>query len=482
MAVQNSAVVVKPLHFAWLEFQDVRDGIVFCHTMADRLGAKNIFGNLPIDPANKQRRKPNNTPAVDVDFVVKTHQSGSKTKYQAIIGYPRSNSAAFLEEWILNPGLLNSELVVTDTAEQADIISVSGHGSAGIVWGNGFANAQNQALFLGSALSNKVSMARSGRMKMLIIPACYNGTFDAFEIWEKCFTRSEPIYWIFGYEKTYSGGETGAQVMNSFTRYIEANPQKPLLEAWHTANKKYGQHWGAFVIKGAETISYSDWVSGKLPKLGSSADVVHYGEGIPTGVKAVANADPYRLRFLSSDRTVVNSGNNYMLYLIPGDTGWIRIECEPGTPGLKQGDVIHLYTFLYRPDHGGAKMDKIFEFDASLTAVNAATNKPVVEFLVNDNPWMKAKGSANPDAGIKNGLRVVVPSDTRTLELQFTVKTGLAAHFKKDGPNDYNGNASYGSFVLGMFLPNQAPAVTPAGAQVRTPVYSYVQNQLLCEP
>jgi len=79
-------------------------------------------------------------------------------------------------------------------------------------------------------------------------------------------------------------------------------------------------------------------------------------------------------------------------------------------------------------------------------------------------------------------MTVVVPSDTRTLELQFTVKTGLAAHFKKDGPNDYNGNASYGSFVLGMFLPNQAPAVTPAGAQVRTPVYSYVQNQLLCEP
>ncbi len=79
-------------------------------------------------------------------------------------------------------------------------------------------------------------------------------------------------------------------------------------------------------------------------------------------------------------------------------------------------------------------------------------------------------------------MTAIVLTDTRTIELQFTVKAGLAAHFKKDGSNDYNGNASYGSFVLGMFLPNQAPAVTPAGAQVRTPVYSYVQNQLLCEP
>lgn len=482
MAVQNSAVVVKPLQFAWLEFQDVRDGVVFCHTMADRLGAKNIFGNLPVDPADKSKRKPKNTPALDIDFVVRSHHSGAKTKYQALIGYPRSKSAKFLGQWVLNPGFLNGELVVSNTAEQADIVTVSGHGSAGIVWGNGYASAQDQAFFLGSALSNNVKMARSGRMKMLIIPACYNGTFDAYEIWEKCFTRSEPLYWIFGYEKTYTGGEVGAQVMNEFTRYIKANPQKPLLDAWHTANKKYAQHWGAFILKGAEKISYSDWVSGKLPKLGSSTDVVHYGEGKPTGVKAVANADPYRLRFLFSDRTVVNSGNNYMLYLIPGNTGWIRIECEPGTPDLKQGDVIHLYTFLVRPDHAGAKMDKIFEFDSSLTAVNAVTKKPVVEFLVNDNPWMKAKGAANPDAGIKNGLRVVVPANTRSLELKFTVKSGLAAHFKKDGPENNNGEKSYGNFILGMFLPNQTPVVTPAGARVRTPVYSYLQYQLLCEP
>jgi len=482
MAAANNVVVVNPLQFAWFEFQDVRDGVVFCHTMANRLGAKNILGQISIDPADKKRRKPANKTPIDVDFVLRTHKDAASQNYQAIIGYPRFAAADFLGKWILNPGILNNELITTNTNEQADIVVVSGHGSAGIVWGNGYSNADDQVLYLGNALSQNVKMARSGRMKMLIIPACYNGSSDTFEIWEKSFTRDKPLYWIFAYEKTYAGGEPGANVMNAFTKYIKDNPQKPLLEAWHKANKKFGLHWGAFVLKGAETITYSDWVSGKLPVLDGKSGVYHYGEHLPTGEVAVANADPYRLRYIYHDKTVVNSGNNYMLYLVPGNTGWFRIACEGKTPDLKKGDVIYLYTFLYRPDHEGAKMDKIFEFDSSLTSINAATGKPIVEFLTNGNPWMKAKGASNPDAGVKNTIRIVIPADTREFDIKFTVKSGISSHFAQGGPQNNDGKQSFGNFILGMFLPNQLPATTPSGSPVRTPVYSYLQYQLLCEP
>lgn len=481
MGDKQEPVILNPLQFVWFECQDVRDAVVFCHTMTDRLGAKNLLGHLPVDPTDAKRRLPKNKPAVAIDVVLRNHTSASKIKYQAVIGFPKGSAGDFLGEWFWNPGVEKGEFTTKTVPEQADLVVVSGHGSAGMVWGDGFASGTIQTIEVARKMAEKRSSIRSGRMKLLMLPSCYNALFDTFEIWEPLFRRNLPLYWLFGYEKPYAGDEIGANVMNAFSKLLRDDPKKPLIEVWRLANKSQSQPWAAFVLKGAEAASYEDWASGKLPVLDGKGDILHFAEKHTGGVKAVANADPYRLRYVHSSGTVVNSGNRYMLHLVSGEAGKIRIECEPGTPDLKAGDTIHLYAFLYRPDHAGPKLDKVFLFDPSVTGVDPGLKKPIVEFLVNDNPWLKAK-TPNPDNSSKTGLLVRIPKDGRSLELPYTVKSDLSKTFTQDGPVDSNGNTSYGNWILGMFPPNTPPAATPAGADIRTPVYAYSQGMLLCDP
>lgn len=427
--------VLRHLRTAWLEYQDTRDGAVFAHASAARLGFENAFTLLPKGTSRTTRKAGN---LVDTKIRIRTFES-KKTTFNGLIGQPGPSDKATLEKWVSSPSIEGDQLVSDPAATNPiDWLVVSGHGSGGDVWGNGAGTDAD--INLAEAFNANVAEKRSGRLKCVLVPSCNNVHEDLAPAWLPMFNHPQPVYLLLGYEQSYTGGAIGARVMAKLVDAIVKNRKVPLVQAWQTANEATHspQPWAALVAKGAEAMNVEDWIAGALPVLANVTELLHFNSEHSTGKAAKLVDENFDVSWVMADGTVVDMTNNFpsntAVGLFAGKKGTIRIKAKQASKRFTKGQEAYLFVYLYRPTKAFDITD-LLEIDASLLTAHPNTGKPVV------NP---EKGrSFREEAGNVDAFRLVIPADTDTLELGFTIKASATTKFKADGPG-----GTHGRFLL----------------------------------
>jgi hypothetical protein len=436
--------VVRHLRAAWFEYQDIRDGIVFMHSSTARLGFENALAMLPEGKGGKRTRKAANLS--DTDIRVHTHKSG-KAVFSSIVARPGAGDQAALQSWISSPAIDKGGNFVSDPAADGGIefLVASGHGSGGSIWGDG--SGKSADIEVASGFRDNIDKPRSGKLKCVALPSCNNVNVSMAPQWLPMFNHDQPVHVLLGYEMTYSGGQIGASVMAKFVQKLAKDPKTPIIEAWRSANEAVGkrQPWAALAAKGGEKLNIDDWVNDKLPSLANVVDLLHFGKDSPSGTPAKVVDDQFEVRWVMSNGTVIDLANNAptntAVGLFPGEKGKIRIKALHPSLHFKKGNEAWLMIYLYRPTKP-VDLDKLLRFDAALLAPHAATSKPVV------TPE-KGRTGRPEDASHVDAYRIVVPADTDTIELDFTIEKDATKQFKNDGPA-----GTHGRFLLDFFPPD----------------------------
>lgn len=430
----------KHLRCAWLEYQDIRDAIVFMHGATARLGFVNALAALPKGPGGRQTRQAANLP--DMDIRVHSHRSGKST-FRALVAEPTANDAKALASWVSSPAVDGSDFTTDPTSPNAlDLLVLSGHGMSGNVWGDRTGDSAD--LEISAGFSDNVGQPRSGRLKCLMIPSCNNLHEMMAGGWISAFDHAQPVYVILGYRDTYSGGATGARVMAKFVQQLRKSPPTSLVSLWRVANERYRQPWSALVAKGAEGMNLEDWVNDNLPELSHLTELVYFDADNPSGKPAVMGNEDHEARWVMEDGTVLDSTNNRISDvehgLFAGAKGTIRIKALKPDQSFKVGDFAFLGIYRYR-DTKKLDISEVLEFDSSLLTPQASTGKPLV---------ILERGFVRGGGGVE-ALKINVATAGDTIELPFTVKPGAAKGFDPDGPG-----GSYGKFVLDFGGPDVA--------------------------
>ena len=435
--------VVRHLRAAWLEYQDIRDGVVFMHSSTARLGFENALAMLPEGKGGKRTRAAANLS--DTDIRVHTHKSG-KAVFSSFVARPGAGDQSALQSWISSPAIDAGGNFVSDPAADGAIefLVASGHGSSGSIWGDG--SGKSADLEVSTGFLDNSDKPRSGKLKCVMLPSCNNLNEYMAPQWVPMFNHAQPVHVLLGYEMTYSGGLIGANVMAKFVQKLAKDPKTPIIEAWKSANVGSRQPWAALAAKGGEDLNLDDWVNDKLPSLTNVFELLHFGKDHPSGTLAKLTDDFYEVRWITSDGTVVelsnNAPTNTAVGLFPGKKGKIRIKSMPGNSPFVKGAEAWLLVYLYRPTKA-CDADKLLRFDASLLAPHPDTSKPVV------TPEKGRSGRAE-DKGHVDAYRIVVPADGDTIELGFTIEGDSTKHFKNDGPG-----GTHGRFLLDFFPPGE---------------------------
>lgn len=424
--------VLRHLRFAWLEYQDTRDGAVFAHSAVARLGFENALASLPKAKGSHTKREASNAGASK--FTVKTFKSGSK-KFNGLIAMPAEADAALFRTWVNSPAIDSGKLSSDPAAaEPIDLLVVSGHGGGGDVWGDG--SGDWALIDFAAALGDNVDAPRSGRLKCVIVPSCTNVHEYNAPLWLPLFDHDDPVHLLLGYHDSYTGGSTGAYVMAKFVQAIVDNRSVSLIDAWKSANEavKKVQPWAALVAKGAEGLNVEDWIAGKLPALSKVQDLRHFSADDPSGKDVKLIDENYDVRWVMGDGTVIDGSNNRAgdtkVGLFAGKPGKVRIKAKKADRKFKKGQEVYLFIYLYR-ETKKFDISDLLTFDAELLKDHPDTNTPVVT---------PEKGrTTRPEANNVDALRIVVPSDTDTIELGFTVKSSATTKFTGDGPGGTHG-------------------------------------------
>ncbi|MEM6993626.1 MAG: hypothetical protein AAF721_24140 [Myxococcota bacterium] len=431
--------MVRHLRCAWLEYQDIRDAIVFMHGATTRLGFENALASLPKGPGGPRTRQAANFP--DLDIKVHKHKSGKAT-FRGFIAQPSPKDD--LSRWVCSPAVEGANLVLHSGATHPiDLLVVSGHGMAGMVWGDG--SGDDVYFELSSAFTDHVAAPRAGNLKCLIIPSCNNVHEMMAPGWFSAFNHPKPVYMVLGYRDSYAGGATGARVMAKFVQLLKADRSQPIVDAWRAANVPRKQPWAALVAKGAEGMNVEDWVNDKLPKLTNVKDLVYFDDDNAGGKPAKLKNDKFESRWVMDDGTVIDINNNGLgdpdKGLFSGKKGTIRIKALKSELHFEKDEFCFLGIYLYRSSKKFSITD-LLEFDPALLKNHPDTGKPVVSF---------EKGLMRAEAGNVDALRIVIPKAGDTLELPFTVKADAAKKFKDDGPG-----GSHGRFLLDFGGPDDS--------------------------
>lgn len=427
--------VLRHLRTAWLEYQDTRDGAVFAHASAARLGCENAFMLLPKGTSRTTRKAGN---LIDTKIRVRTFQSG-KRSFDGVIAQPGPSDQATLEAWVTSPAI-EGDTLVSDPAATSPIdwLVVSGHGSGGTVWGDG--GGDFAEMNLAEAFNTNIGEARSGRLKCVLVPSCNNVHENLAPAWLPMFNHAEPVYLLLGYDHSYTGGAIGAHVMAKLVDAIVKNRKVPLVEAWQAANEsmRSPQPWAALVAKGAEAMNVEDWIAGTLPVLSNVTELVHFNADHASGMPAKLVDESFEVSWVMADGTVIdmtnNSPSNTAVGLFAGKKGTIRIRAKQASKRFTKGQVAYLFVYLYRPSKAFDITD-LLEVDASLLAAHPDTGQPVVD--------PERGRSFRDEAGNVDAFRLVFPADGDTLEIGFTVKPSATTKFKADGPG-----GTHGRFLL----------------------------------
>jgi hypothetical protein len=437
--------MTRSIRYAWFEYEDDRDGITFDRVFgAGGLGWSNIFLDLERGPGDA--RIDNANPSL----VIKPYPYQGRPGELGLLAKPGPEHAAFLERWLVNPGLdkAHSKLCWEGFTEQPEIVIVSGHGSSGEVRGD--ACGQEAGIDVAGAFIDNSGAPSTGALKYLIIPTCANGSFENAAHWLPALQRDRPIHGILGYGKAYPGDTVGAAVMQRFADAVRRDPGSSLLRAWARANE--GLDWGAVLLDGADvTDTMSIWTSVGIPDYPANGRVLHYDKTslASGGREVVVIPKDYEVRFVDPDGTVIDQSNNRAQPLsgpprglFAGKPGKIRV-FNNSPRDLQWRDVVHIVFYWYRPEHPEMDLERLFAFDPQ----KLATGK--LALLRDFNP-QKERDKKPVKTGLADAIRYIVdPGEERGFDIDFTVLPQALAAYPRDGA----GATTHGRFYVHFFRP-----------------------------
>ncbi len=421
---------------AWLEYQDPRDAVAHIRGFHSHLGFDNLFfPGLPFKGTSKITLTSSNLSK----FEVRKEKFLSKLK--AFIGIPHDDDLSFLQRWVCNPGIESNKLNNTTLSEVSDILSVSGHGTIGWVFGDRFSSGDQQQIHLPTAYNKRGGTHLTGRLKLLMIPACTNVAFENSVRWENALIGPNPIHIILGYHDSYSGDHLGGLVQKKFAEILSKDIDKPIIEAWREANMAVSrpQPWAAITTDLFRNESILDWASIGPPSPGT-APLIHFDEKNPGGRTVPVSFD-FNVQFINDTSTVITHLNSATgANLNAGKSGKLRITAN-STP-FKSGDVLHVLFYLFRPTKLKMDLDKFLIFDPS------HFSSGLISKVVDGNSRKSSSPTGKPD-----GIKINVSTTTSQIELDFTVfgtpvPFWLGSNGLLQGPN-----GSVGVFVPGFFGP-----------------------------
>jgi|GEM_PF-3180215 len=427
--------IEKHLRFAWLEYEDSRDGAVFTHASTSRLGFENALSDLPRAKGSRTSRSTSNLFYTKIRL--KTYGKHRKRPFRGLLAIPGDGDESTLERWVTSPAIEGDKFVSEPNAgAPIDLLVVSGHGSSGDVWGD--ASGERAQINLPNAFGMYIDEERSGRLKCLIVPTCNNLHEALAGSWLPLFNHEKPVYVVLGYEGSYTGGPYGAQVMANFVRELSATPTLPLIRAWQNANEAVAekQPWGALAAKGAEKMSLQGWLDDSLPTLTRAHKLLHFNSDHPNGRPPTADRE-YEVLWIMEDGTEINERNNHSanakIGLFDGEKGKIRIRAMKPGRTLKRGQQVYLLIYLYR---GSRQMElrDLLSFAPNLREPQQSTGEAVVTI---------EEEKAVFNDSLVDAVRITVPSDTDVLQLSFEVSKSATNTFKASGPR-----GTHGRFLL----------------------------------
>jgi hypothetical protein len=391
-------------------------------------------------------------PDLDIVFVKSTDG-----KAQGFTAFPFDRHAEFITRWLFNPGINENTSKLTtgsDATGHAELVTISGHHSAGEIWGTPKAikrppSEKSSSMNLGVELGKIPDPKPSGHLKYLMMPGCYTCSMDAAEYWLPLFTHGTPVHGMLGYSKTYKGDKTGAQIMQSFGKALRSNPKITILNAWAAANRGYP--WGAVLHESAVTDTIEEWMSDAgLARLATSnARILQFdATNLASGGDPIEVGVPdYQARFHQADGTEMNRDNSGWwrrppVGLSPGQAGSIVIKPNNGKT-LPAGGTITIVFYYFRPQKREMNLDTLLRFSPSLLQTDSTLGGPRVTLLTDAN---KEKDSG--DTGFHDGIEVRIGSGESQIKLDYTIQSDAPSHYPSDGRAN-----THGRFMMYVFPP-----------------------------
>jgi hypothetical protein len=450
---EGAYVVVRHPRFAWFEYEDSDDAAWFDRTFTSSImGWTNLFEDLR---GGGVRRTDLGHPDLDIVFAKSTDGQA-----QGFVAFPFDRHGEFLVRWLFNPGVNENASKLTtgsDATVYAELVSLSGHHSAGELWGTPNPNViqrpkneKSSNLNIDYWMRMHADLKPSGHLKYLMAPGCYTCSMDAADNWLPLLTRGNPVHGVLGYSKKYKGDKTGGVLMRNFGRMLQSNPKMTILDAWAAANR--GEPWGAVLHETALTDTMEEWLSDVgLARLATSKPRILQFDAtnIATGGDPVEVGTPdYQARFHQADGTEMNRENSGWwldppVGLSPGQAGSIVIKPNNGMT-LPAGSTISIIFYYYRPQLRQMNLDTLLQFSPSLLQQDASLGGPRIQLLKDRN--IEKDGGNN--TGFTDCIEVRIGSGESQIKLDYTVKSDAPSHYKSDRRARVQTHGRFGMYVF----------------------------------
>jgi len=433
------------LRFAWIECDQTYDGIAFSYYATKYLGWRNLLGALPRGGRGRIDR---GHPSFDIRW----HSDRDERSGLLLRPTQKGGETEFLSQWVYNPGVNRQKGCLTSgmdyakgnkkkcqTDFQADLVALSGHGADGAVFGDWHRKLPRtpRIEFRRWIMANYARAPCTGRVKYLIIPACFNLSSTHAHNWLPAHRKPAPIHGILGYTTDYKGGVGGAVVMWSFMDLLKKNRRMTILEAWKKANDSLKWDWGATILDAARQDTMHKWISTGLSVPAGSLKVLRFdAKNWPNGTELRATRPPIEAIFHMANGTAItpanNSGSNAQVGLFPGQRGYLLLKYV--YHHWNKGDKLKVVFYHYRAQHDQTDLKKLLVFDS----------KPTLKLLRDQN---KLNNTRHYDA-----FEYTVPKDnTNQIKLEYKVLDD--AH--KNYPEDGNNAGTYGRFWVSVYEPGR---------------------------
>ncbi len=473
-------VVTRHLTYAWIEYGDPRDGAAFTDGLYN-MGWKNAISGFPVkrdafgiravdashpllplrwrgsalmicpnerkdDHSYDGRPNPPLKDPIFEDFKKANDEDSFKEEIR--------KQNAFIANWVFSPGIKKisdseSHLTVdADTTDFVDMVTISGHGSGGNIWGGG-----EQAQLVNAVLYPLPPA--SDRLKYVIIASCSNVNAVNSEFWLGPLRRNRPIHGFLGYQGAYIGDENGAGIFKKFTNNLKADSgaSNTILKVWRDANaadKQSKSSWAAVLhTSSAQNDTMAKWLAGQIEAPDQNGEVRWYQESnYPDGMILVHTPPDFTVNFfMGATKITVANKDHPDVGLFPSQKGALGVAKRTGT--FATGDTFTIKFYYYRPGKDGMDLNALLTFDTP----------PDVDLkLLTDAN--KLDTTTHVDA-VKIVFKKSGLSETK---LPFTVNKDALKHYPLDGGN------WHGYFFLEIVNPDDILAKpSPAAAALREP-------------
>ena len=421
-------IVSRKLRFAWLEYQDKSDGVMF-HRAMSGYGWRNLFDDLEFtsSPAGRIDRE---HPDLEIHY-----SAGTRPDEKGLLAVPKEGHSKFLGDWLLNPGVDDQSRLTfskTNFIDQADLVAVSGHGVSGKISGD--ASGKTVDFLLTKLIKEHQNVDVTGRLKYLLIPACNNLEFGTTaQQWLPAFRKAQPIHGVLGYVGKYNGGSDGELVMMRFATFLhEKKPRRTILEAWREANA--GRPWGALLLASAVQDTVFKWAAdGGLVTPPSSDPVLHFdGKHFPKGRPLSEESPEYEGFFVMGDGKIIDAGNHEdpAVGLFSGQRGHLLLR-KNGYATFGKGETMTVLFAKYRLTRREMDLKALLKFDGDWSWVDPRRDR-MLTLLEDGNPFKeKENGEPGPTTKV-DALNYILPPGEKQVKLAYTVNGDAKVKYPDD--------------------------------------------------